>query len=107
MFISKRCCCTSKKSNCCSPKQLNTLSSILTIISVKTRLEILYLLKEKPHCVCDLESHTEMSQSLISHHLADLENANLIESKREGKFIDYSLTKKGKMVVKVLDSLIS
>ena len=106
MFIYKRCCCSSKKSSCCSSKELNKLSSDLSVISVKTRLEILYLLKYKPHCVCDIEAHTGMSQSLISHHLADLENSHLIKSKREGKFVDYFLTTKGAKTVRALDSLL-
>jgi arsenite methyltransferase len=107
MFICKRCCCSVKKTSCCSPEKLRALSSDLTVISVRTRLVILYLLKDKPHCVCDIGSHTGMSQSLISHHLADLENAKLISCKREGKFVDYFLTEKGGRVVKALDLLLS
>jgi len=106
MFISKQCSCPSKKSSCCSPKQLIKLSSDLTIIAVKTRLEILFLLRDKPHCVCDLEAHTGMSQSLISHHTADLGNAGFVMSEREGKYMYYSLTNKGKQVVKALTALL-
>lgn len=48
-----------------------------------------------------------MSQSLISHHLADLLKLNIIKGKREGKFIDYYLTDKGEKVVQALESIIS
>lgn len=47
-------------------------------------------------------SHTNMSQSLASHHLADLAAAGLIGNKREGKYVDYFLTKKGKNFLKAL-----
>lgn len=108
MFMFKRCNCISKVSGCCwSDKDVTNLSSDLTIIAVKSRLELLFLLKSKSHCVCDLITHTNMSQSLISHHLADLMKSKLVYSKREGKFIEYFLTKKGEKVVQALDSIIS
>jgi len=99
--MSKRCNCSSKK---CFQSKINTkdLSGNLTLLSVKSRLDILFLLKDKSHCVCDLIAHTNMSQSLISHHLADLASAGFVENKREGKYIDYNLTPKGKDLVKML-----
>lgn len=107
MFISKRCNCFSKISHCCQRgKVVENLSKDLSLLSTKSRLDILFLLKDKPHCVCDLMSHTDMSQSLISHHLSDLTNAGLLESKREGKYIDYYLTKKGEKTVKALSEMI-
>lgn len=103
MFISKRCDCFSKISKCCQKEEVSkSLSKDLGLLSVKSRLDILFLLKAKPHCVCDLENHTGMSQSLISHHLSDLTNAGFIESKREGKYMDYCLTDKGRRFLKAL-----
>lgn len=97
MFISKRCDCFSKPSQCCKSYQdIEKLSKDLSLLSVKSRLDILLHLKDRPHCVCDLVSHTDMSQSLISHHLSDLTIAGLVESKRVGKYFDYYLTDKGK-----------
>lgn len=96
MFISKRCDCISKLGKCCrTTKDIENLSNDLSLLSVKSRLDILFLLKDKPHCVCDLENHTGMSQSLVSHHLSDLTYAGFIKSKREGKYIDYYLAQKG------------
>lgn len=103
MFISKRCDCLSKHSQCCKSYQdKEKLSKDLSLLSVKSRLDILFHLKDRYHCVCDLISHTDMSQSLISHHLSDLEGAGLVQNKREGKYIDYYLTKKGKRFLKAL-----
>jgi len=107
MFISKRCKCSSKNSQSGKfDKKMEQLTKDLNILSVKSRLDILFLLKDKPHCVCDLMSHTDMSQSLISHHLSDLTNAGFLEGKREGKYIDYYLTKKGEKTVKSLSEMI-
>lgn len=76
------------------------------MVSVKSRLELLFLLHNKPHCVCDLIEHTGMSQSLISHHLSDLETKRYISSKRNGKFIDYQLTLKGIKTLKAMELII-
>jgi DNA-binding transcriptional ArsR family regulator len=43
-----------------------------------------------------------MSQSLVSHHLADLTTTGFVERKREGKYIDYYLTKKGEQFIQAL-----
>jgi DNA-binding HxlR family transcriptional regulator len=43
-----------------------------------------------------------MSQSLISHHLSDLISAGFVDNKREGKFVEYYLTPKGKDLIKTL-----
>jgi len=108
MFIFKRCDCLSKITGCCrNDKDVAQLSSDLNVLSVKSRLEILFLLKSKSHCVCDLMTHTDMSQSLVSHHLADLMKSGIVESKREGKFIEYFLTKKGEKVIQALNSIIN
>lgn len=103
MFISRRCDCSSKISQCCqSGKNTGKLSKDLGLLSAKSRLDILFLLKDKPHCVCDLMSHTDMSQSLISHHLSDLTIAGLVGNKRVGKYIDYYITKKGLRFIEAL-----
>jgi ArsR family transcriptional regulator len=66
---------------------------------------MLFLLEERGHCVCDIETHTKLSQSLTSHHLADLTSAGLIASYKEGKFVHYKLTNKGVELVKNLKQI--
>jgi len=101
------CGCSSKKCNCCCSKsELRQLSQNLNILSVKSRLDILFLLSAKPHCVADLESHTDLSQSLISHHLADLGKTGLVCGRRKGKFVEYEITQKGKKTIEALTLMI-
>jgi len=107
MFILKRCNCRTKEVFSISDDKIGQLTDDLELISVKSRLKILFILDNKSHCVCDLMSHTKMSQSLISHHLADLTKAGFVENKRQGKYIDYCLTNKGKKTVKALKLLIN
>jgi DNA-binding transcriptional ArsR family regulator len=98
-----KCQCSSKKTEYkYSDQELTLLEERLKLVGVKTRLIILFLLEGDPHCVCDLTAHTGLSQSLISHHLADLEEACFISSKKEGKFVEYFLTQTGKEFVHTL-----
>ena len=106
MFIYKHCDCVKNKIISVIPQlQLNTLAGLLKLASVPTRLNILLLLNDSPHCVCDIIAHTKMSQTLASHHLSDLVKSNLVENQKNGQFVDYSLTKKGKALVSHLEKL--
>jgi len=46
--------------------------------------------------------HVTLSQSLISHHLRDLKEAGVVEDKKQGLYVYYSLTKKGKEITNLL-----
>jgi predicted transcriptional regulator len=61
---------------------------------------------ETPHCVCDLVSLTGFSQTLISHHLSELEEKGFVEGKTEGRFKRFFLTEKGKKFLKFIKSLL-
>ena len=81
--------------NCCSKKtskskKIGELSSLLKIVSENNRLQILCILQIDEHCVCELIKETKLSQSLISHHLKDLKDANLVSDRKEGKWVHYS-----------------
>ncbi|MEZ0118145.1 UNVERIFIED_ORG: ArsR family transcriptional regulator [Heyndrickxia coagulans] len=60
-------------------------------LSDKNRRKILEMLKEKDMSVNEIAKHFEMSQPSISNHLSILKNANLIESRKEGKYVIYSI----------------
>lgn len=92
-------CCTldTKKYN-----QLVSLSSLLKVIAEENRLKLLCILYTGSHCVCELMEHVEMSQSLISHHLADLKSAGLVLDEKKGLNVHYQLTKQGKTILSLL-----
>ncbi len=106
MFIYKRCSCRANPGKYdYTNRQVLQLEENLKLLGVKARLELLLMLKDGPHCVCDLMTHTKLSQSLISHHLSDLTSAGFIESKKEGKFVEYRLTDKGMNLMNLLGQL--
>lgn len=63
---------------------------MLSALSDTTRLRIYLLLLEEELCVCELGSILDMEQSRISHGLRVLREADLVDSRREGKWIIYS-----------------
>ena len=74
---------------------MGELSSLLKIVSDNNRLQLLCILQHGEHCVCELMEHVKLSQSLISHHLKDLKDFNLVSDRKDGKWSYYFLTSKG------------
>ncbi|UZE96267.1 ArsR/SmtB family transcription factor [Alkalimarinus alittae] len=62
-------------------------------LSEPVRLRILFLLHKRGElCVCDLVDTLEISQSVVSRHLAYLRTHELLNSRREGAWIYYTLS---------------
>jgi len=57
--------------------------------SDQTRLKILFLLRKKELCVCEIVSALGKKQAVISHHLSVLQNAGLLKSRKDGKWTYY------------------
>ena len=57
----------------------------------ETRLRILHLLCHRELCVCQIVDVLGIGQSKASRHLAHLRNAGLVDDRREGLWIYYSL----------------
>ncbi len=68
------------------------LSRVLNLAGNEVRLKILYLLEEeKELCPCDLSDILNMSIPAISQHLRKLKDGNVIEFRKEGQTIYYSI----------------
>ena len=65
------------------------------------RVEIISQLKNRDMNVGEIANQLEMEQSKVSHALAILKSCNIVNSKREGKQIIYSLNKN--TIVPILD----
>jgi DNA-binding transcriptional ArsR family regulator len=71
----------------------NTQTAILLkAMGHLVRVELLMLLEGGEVSVGALEDQLEIPQAVISHHLAVLRRANLIQRRREGTLIFYHLT---------------
>lgn len=65
-----------------------------------TRLSLAAALAESEElCVCDLAWILGRSQNLVSHHLRALRTHQLVQSRRLGKMVMYSLTESGRTLL--------
>jgi len=70
---------------------MKEISRVFKALSDPTRLRAFLLLMERDLCVCELIFVLEMSQSRVSHQLKPLRDADLVETRREGRWIIYSI----------------
>ena len=71
--------------------ELYDLAELFKVFGDSTRIRILCVLFEAEVCVCDLAKVLNMTQSAISHQLRILKANKLVNSRREGKSVFYSL----------------
>jgi len=73
------------------------IKKLCRVLGNPTRLKIFDILMTGVHCNCEIAELTGLSDNLISHHLKVLQEANLIQSKRDEKdarWIYYSVNEK-------------
>ena len=88
-----------RRGECCVlPRRLraervDALSGVLKALADPTRLEIVAILRdaEQPVCICDLQTTFDLSQSTLSHHMARLREAGLVEGGKQGIWCFYAL----------------
>lgn len=73
------------------PDQLDNASQGLRIIAHPVRLQILCNLLEEPMNVSELMSQIDISQPVLSQHLAKLRMLNVLSCDRQGKQVFYHL----------------
>ncbi|GBG07178.1 transcriptional regulator [Paenibacillus agaridevorans] len=71
--------------------QFEEISECMKLLSDKTRLNILALLKEQEMCVCDIVDILATTQPNISQHLRKLKSGGLVNETRRSQWIYYSL----------------
>ena len=69
-------------------------SRLFKALADVTRLKILMLLDIREMCVCEIMVALDLTQPTASHHLGILEKTGLVDARREGKWVFYSLKAK-------------
>lgn len=91
---------------CQTSLSVDELSKLLQLFAEPTRLKILFTLGKNEHCVSDCQCHLPgVSQSLLSHHLADLRKADVVKTNKQGLRVYYSLTDRGQDVLSAISKL--
>lgn len=67
------------------------IASPLTAIASPQRIAILLLIGRGEACVCHLEASLGWRQAYISQHLMALRKADILQDRREGRYIFYRL----------------
>ena len=79
------------------------VSQVLSLAANDVRLKMLFLLKEENElCVCDLADILEMTIPAVSQHLRKLKDGNILQTRRNGQTIYYSLKEEHLEIVKPL-----
>ncbi|MFY1110884.1 MAG: ArsR/SmtB family transcription factor [Methanosarcinaceae archaeon] len=70
-------------------ESISRMAEVFKALHSDTRLKILFLLRQKELCVCELEQALDVTQSAVSHSLRTLRQLDLVRVRREGKFTVY------------------
>ncbi|WP_026690334.1 ArsR/SmtB family transcription factor [Alteribacter aurantiacus] len=80
-------------------------ATLFKLMGDKTRLKMLAILYKDECCVCELVEIFQMSQPSISQHLRKLKNAHVVNERRRGQWIYYSLNREHPFYEQLLDLL--
>ena len=75
------------------PERLAGTTEILKALADPTRLQMALALRDatEPVCVCDFTASFDLSQPTVSHHMARLRDAGLVEVTKKGIWSFYRL----------------
>jgi ArsR family transcriptional regulator len=68
--------------------------ALLKALADETRFKIVEFLLDGEKCVCEIFPYVKRTQSTVSIHLGNLEDAGILASRREGKKIFYKINDK-------------
>lgn len=71
------------------------IAEIFKALSDENRVEILIMLSKGEKCACKLLEELEVSQPTLSHHMKILCDAKLVNARKEGRWMHYSLSQEG------------
>jgi ArsR family transcriptional regulator len=65
---------------------------VMKALSDPNRVKLVKMLQKRTMCVCEVQAALGISQPTVSKHLKILEGAGLVDRKKEGLWVNYSLT---------------
>jgi len=71
---------------------MKQFTKVMKALSDPNRVKIIKLLQQKVMCVCELRAALEIAQPSVSKHLRILEDAGLVEYRKEGLWVNYYLS---------------
>jgi DNA-binding transcriptional ArsR family regulator len=87
-----------QRGTCCELPEVDArwadrTSELMKALADPTRLMMMASLwkAQEPICICDFTAGLDLSQPTISHHMAKLKDAGLVESEKRGIWVYYRL----------------
>jgi len=71
---------------------MKRFTKVMKALSDPNRVKIIKLLQQKVMCVCELQGALGIAQPSVSKHLKILEEAGLVDYRKEGLWVNYYLT---------------
>ncbi len=86
---------------------MNEFLKVMKALSDKNRVKIVKMLQQKEMCVCEVQKALGVSQPAVSKHMKILENAGIVTHRRDGLWVNYSLSegRENRYVSTILGSL--
>lgn len=73
---------------------MREVMDVLKALSDETRVRLMFALKDGELCACQLIALVKLAPSTVSKHLSILRSARLVDSRKDGRWMYYSLSKK-------------
>ena len=71
---------------------MKSFVKVMKALSDPNRIKILKMLQNREMCVCELREALRVSQPTVSKHLKILQEADLVNSSKDGQWVNYFLT---------------
>ena len=71
------------------------LAAVFKALGDENRIRILKMLRNGEVCTCRLLEELNITQSTLSHHMKILCDARIVNSRKKGKWVHYSLNCEG------------
>ena len=71
---------------------MKKFTEVMKALSDPNRVKIVKMLQHRSMCVCELRELLQVSQPTVSKHLKILERAGLVNSRKDGLWVDYFLS---------------
>lgn len=79
---------------------------VLKALSDRNRLRIINMLSSKTLCVCEITDIMEISQSTVSGHLRVLKEAGIVDDRKDGLWVEYSLLTGDRFIKSLMEPLL-
>ncbi len=75
-----------------SLRRIRDAERLFGMLGDSNRIKILVLLSKREMCVCEIESALKLPQPTVSHHLALLEQAGLLQRSKRARWAFYRVS---------------